>query len=170
MREIKEIAKQPKWNKREIKLIFSQTQSINTRADDAQVAKTNDEEQRIWDEREKYPANSPEKPLGRISSFKHHLPSPAPTTRLLFLFSSSCSSLSRHHAILPKLSKTLSLPVLASAGMGLQPPPYSCTSVPREGVHLSAAGGPLPLLKYNEKSLRNPFLRALTIQRGSTVW
>ena len=47
MREIKEIAKQPKWNKREIKLIFSQTQSINTRADDAQVAKMNDEEQRI---------------------------------------------------------------------------------------------------------------------------
>ena len=56
------------------------------------------------------------KPLGRISSFKHHLPFPAPTARLPFLFSSSCSSLSRHHALLPKLSKTLFLshPVTAS--------------------------------------------------------
>ena len=47
MREIKEITKQPKRNKHEIKLIFSQTQPINTQTDDAQVAKTNDEEQRI---------------------------------------------------------------------------------------------------------------------------
>ena len=61
------------------------------------------------------------KPSGRLPSFRHHLPSPAPTARLPFLFSSSCSSLSSHHVLLPQLPKkklsldlTLSLSSLAS--------------------------------------------------------
>ena len=46
MREIKESMKQPKQSNHENTLRFSQTQSITTQTNDAQVAKTDDEEQR----------------------------------------------------------------------------------------------------------------------------
>lgn len=49
MREIKESMKQPKQSKHENELRFSQTQSITTQTNDAQIARTDDEEQRKWE-------------------------------------------------------------------------------------------------------------------------
>ena len=72
------------------------------------------------------------KPSGRLPSFRHHLPSPAPTARLPFLFSSSCSSLSSHHVLLPKLPKN---------SLSISPCPYllwqatTCPTVPSLSKH-----------------------------------
>ena len=55
------------------------------------------------------------KPSGRLPSFRHHLPSPAPTARLPFLFSSSCSSLSSQLTKIPPAHLLFQNPLLGQS-------------------------------------------------------